>query len=145
MEKEKLYKVAKEYIGTPWVNGGNVKGAGLDCSTLPSNFFHDLGYGEFYLPHGYPGDWFCRKDCKELILDGLEQYCIRIDAPEPGDIISYRWGRSVCAHLSIYMGDNHVLHCSAIRGVEITDYDNPYFYDAKGNSRITGFWRVMKQ
>lgn len=145
MDKERLNSLALEYIGTPHVNGGNIKGAGLDCSTLPANFFRELGYGDFEIMFGYSGDWYCKRDCEELLLPYLERYCERIDEPEPGDIISYRWGRAQYAHLAIYLGDKRILHCQARSGVEITDIDAPYLFDAKGNSRVTGYWRVVKQ
>ncbi len=142
---EKLNKLAMEYIGTPWINGGNIKGAGLDCSTLPANFFRELGYGNFEIMFGYSGDWFCKRDCEEILLPYLQKYCKKIKVLKPGDIISYRWGRAKYAHLAIFLGDKRVLHCQARSGVEITDIDAPYFFDARGNSRITGFWRVVKQ
>ena len=145
MDKKILNDKALEYIGTPWINGGNIKGAGLDCSTLPANFYRELGYGDFQITYGYSGDWFCKRDCEELLLPYLERYCERIDALEPGDIISYRWGRAQYAHLAIYLGDKRILHCQARSGVEITDIDAPYFFDARGNSRVTGYWRVVKQ
>ena len=145
MDKEKLNSLALEYIGTPHVNGGNIKGAGLDCSTLPAQFFHELGYGNFEIMFGYSGDGYCKRNCEELLLPYLERYCERIGAPEPGDIISYRWGRAQYAHLAIYLGDKRILHCQARNGVEITDIDAPYLFDAKGNSRVTGYWRVKKQ
>ena len=117
MDKERLNSLALEYIGTPHVNGGNIKGAGLDCSTLPANFFRELGYGDFEIMFGYSGDWYCKRDCEELLLPYLERYCERIDEPEPGDIISYRWGRAQYAHLAIYLGDKRILHCQARSGV----------------------------
>ncbi len=145
MDKKTLNEKAREYIGTPWINGGNIKGAGLDCSTLPANLFHELGYGNFEVAFGYSGDWFCKRDCQEILLPYLERYCERIEELEPGDIISYRWGRAQYAHLAIYLGDNRVLHCQALSGVEIANISAPYFFDAKGVSRQTGYWRVVKQ
>lgn len=145
MDKKLLYETAKSYIGTPHVNGGNIKGAGLDCSTLPAHFFQELGYGNFEIMFGYSGDWYCRKDCEEKLLPYLEKYCERVFTLEPGDIISYRWGRAQYAHLAIYLGDNMILHCKAMSGVEITDVNAPYFTDGKGRSRETGYWRVVKQ
>ena len=145
MDKERLNKLALEYVGTPHINGGNVKGAGLDCSTLPANFFHDLGYGDFPIRFGYSSDWYCRRDCEELLLAYLEKFCERVDELEPGDIISYRWGRAQYAHLAIYLGNKRILHCQARNGVEITDINAPYLFDAKGITRQTGYWRVKKQ
>ncbi len=145
MDKEKLNKLALTYLGTPHVNGGNIKGAGLDCSTLPAHFFRELGYGEYDIMFGYSGDWYCKKDCEEKLLPYLEKYGKRITAEElePGDVISYRWGRAQYAHLAIYLGDGRILHCQAQSGVEITDRDAPYLIDKKGRSRETGYWRAV--
>ncbi len=147
MDKERLNELALTYVGTPWINGGYIKGAGLDCSTLPAHFFRELGYGDFEICFGYSGDWYCKRECEEKLLPYLEKYGTRIEEAdlEPGDVISYRWARARYAHLAIYLGDRRVLHCRAQTGVEITDIDAPYFFDKKGESRVTGFWRVVSQ
>ena len=79
------------------------------------------------------------------VLPYLKKYCRRIRKLMPGDIISYRWGRAKYAHLAIYLGGKRILHCQARSGVEITDIDAPYLFDGKGESRVTGYWRVVKQ
>ena len=61
-----------------------------------------------------------------------------------GDVISYRWGRAEYAHLAVYLGDNVVVHCRAASGVEFVEADAPCFYDSRGRSRISGFWRVKE-
>ena len=142
MDKERLNAIAKSFLGTPHVNGGNIKGAGLDCCTLPAQIFQELDHKAFEILFGYSGDWYCKKDCDELLLPYLEKYCDRVDELQPGDVISYRWARAQYAHLAVYLGDNKLVHCQARVGVEITDVWNPYFYDAKGNSRVTGYWRL---
>ena len=142
MDKERLNAIAKSFLGTPHVNGGNIKGAGLDCCTLPAQIFQELDHKEFEILFRYSGDWYCKKDCDELLLPYLEKYCDRVDELQPGDVISYRWARAQYAHLAVYLGDNKLVHCQARVGVEITDVWNPYFYDAKGNSRVTGYWRL---
>ena len=142
MDKERLNAIAKSFLGTPHVNGGNIKGAGLDCCTLPAQIFQELDHKEFEILFGYSGEWYWKKDCDELLLPYLEKYCDRVDELQPGDVISYRWARAQYAHLAVYLGDNKLVHCQARVGVEITDVWNPYFYDAKGNSRVTGYWRL---
>ena len=142
MDKERLNAIAKSFLGTPHVNGGNIKGAGLDCCTLPAQIFQELDHKEFEILFFFSFDWYCKKDCDELLLPYLEKYCDRVDELQPGDVISYRWARAQYAHLAVYLGDNKLVHCQARVGVEITDVWNPYFYDAKGNSRVTGYWRL---
>lgn len=145
MDKEKLNELAMTYLGTPHINGGNLKGAGLDCCTLPANIFKELLGIDIPITFGYSPDWFMRYGCKEILLPYLEQYCVRAEELEVGDVISYSWGRAQYAHLAIFLGDNRVVHCSADFGVEIEDFDAPYFYDGRGKSRITGYWRLKDE
>lgn len=138
----KLYEVAKSYIGTPHHNGGNVKGAGLDCCTLVTSIYREIGLADIPVNFGYSGDWYCRCNCEELMLPYLEKYFSRVDILNPGDVVSYAWGRSKYAHLSLYLEQGQVIHCSADDGTVITDFNDPVFFDARGNSRVTGFWRL---
>lgn len=138
----KLVEISKTYVGTPHINGGNVKGAGLDCCTLVTNIYKDMGWIDVSIPFFYSGDWYCQKEHREYVLAYLKEYCKKVDALQEGDIISYRWGRSDFAHLAIYLGDGRIIHCAADAGVEITDINDPKLIDAKGNSRATGYWRL---
>ena len=140
-----LQRIAIDYVGTPHHNGGNVKGAGLDCCTLMTNIQKDMGYGDVPISFGYSQDWFCQKNCKELLLPYLQEYCTRVKKLKEGDIISYRWGRAKYAHLAMYIGNNLVIHCNADHGVNIAEFNDSCFYDAKGESRITGYWRRRKE
>ena len=142
MDKDLINKIAKSFLNTPHVNGGNIKGAGLDCCTLPAHIFNEMGLGHFEIVFGYSGDWFCQKNCEEILLPYLEKYCDRCNSLEVGDVISYRWGRAQYAHLAVYIGDKRVIHCMADTGTEITDITDPRFFDAKGHTRVTGFWRL---
>lgn len=144
MDKEELKTLALSYVGTPHVNGGNIKGAGLDCCTLPANFLYEAGEAKIDIVFGYSYDWYCKRDCEEILLPYLEKYFERVSDLKEGDIISYRWGRANYAHLAINLGDNMLLHCRATHGVEISESNAPCFYDAMGRSRVTGYWRIKK-
>lgn len=137
-----LLTVAKSFIGTPHVNGGMVKGAGVDCCTLPVMIYRELGLAEIPVKVGYSADWFCRKDCEEILHGYLVKYFNSVAELRQGDLISYAWGRAKYAHLSMFLGNGRVLHCQADVGVEITDFNNPYFLYGNGKSRITGYWRL---
>ena len=143
MNKE-LYKIAKSYCNTPHINGGNIKGVGLDCCTLITHILSDYYGLQIDVDFGYSGDWFCERDCKEIMLPYLERYFVRVSHLRPGDIISYTWGRAHYAHLSMYLGNNLVVHCMADIGVEITEITDPCF--SVGNrDRISGVWRVRDE
>lgn len=144
MDKDKLNQIALSYVGTPHHNGANIKKVGLDCCTLITNIYQEGGFGNFPITFGYSADWYCQRNCKELVLPYLEKYCNKVNELEIGDVISYRFGRSEYAHLSIYLGDNKVIHCSADYGTEIRKIDDFCFCDAKGKSRISGFWRLKE-
>ena len=144
MDKEKLKQVALTYIGTPHINGGNIKGAGMDCCTLPASIYHEVLGFNAEINFGYSGDWYLRKHCEEILLPYLEKYCEKVMTLEPGDTISFRFGHAFYAHLAVYLGDNVVIHCSADFGTEVTDLNNPVFYDGAGRSRISGYWRLKK-
>lgn len=144
MDIVKLQQIANSYIGTPFVNTGRIKGVGVDCCTLPKGIFEELTGKEFPMPTVYSAGWYCKKNCKELMLPYLESYCDKVDDLQDGDIISFRWGRAEYAHLAVYLGDGIIIHCKAGEGVEYTELTNPDFYDAKGESRITGYWRVKE-
>lgn len=139
-----LYRIALSYVGTPHVNGGNIKGVGLDCCTVVTNIYREAGFGTIPVTFGYSGDWYCKRDRQELLLPYLEKHCNRVENLEIGDVISYRFGRSEYAHLSLYLGNNRVIHCSADSGTEIRKLDDFCFFDAKGNSRTSGYWRLKE-
>lgn len=144
MDNERVFRVCKSYLGTPFVNTGRIRGAGVDCSTFPKMVMEELTGKEFPMPTKYSADWMCKRDCEEIMLPYLEAYCDRVDDLRVGDIISFRWGRAQFAHQAIYVGNNLVFHCRALTGVEMTELSAPYFYDSKGESRITGYWRVRE-
>ncbi len=139
-----LYRIAVSYVGTPHINGGNIKGVGLDCCTLVTQIYQEAGCGTIPVSFGYSEDWYCQKNCKEILLPYLEKHCYKVDELEIGDVISYRFGRSDYAHLSVYLGNNKVIHCSADNGTEIRNADDFCFNDAKCRSRVTGYWRLKK-
>lgn len=144
IDEQELYKVACSYIPCPHKNGGNVKGVGLDCCTLPANIIKEITGVDIPIVFGYSGDWYMRHNHEEILLPYLEKYFEQVDSLQPCDLISYRWGRSNYAHLSVYLKHNRVIHCSADKGVEVTEFDNYCFFDGKGRSRITGYWRLKK-
>lgn len=143
----KLKSVALSYIGTPHINGGNVKGenGGLDCCTLITQILKEMGHGEICISFGYSADWFCKKDTEELMLPYLEKYFDKVNRLKVGDVITYRWGRAEYAHISMMIARRMVIHCDASCGVEAIEADNPKFYDRVGNTRISGFWRLKDE
>ncbi|MCQ2363188.1 MAG: hypothetical protein MJ041_02535, partial [Acidaminococcaceae bacterium] len=69
---DRLNQVAVSYIGTPHINGGQIKGVGLDCCTLMAAIYKEIGV-DIPVATGYSADWFCRRGC-ELIKPYLDEH-----------------------------------------------------------------------
>lgn len=136
---DKLNQIAATYIGTPHINGGQIKGVGLDCCTLMSAIYKEIGV-DIPVATGYSADWFCRRGC-ELIKPYLDEHFDKVEELQPGDLVSFSYGRAKFAHLAMYLGGGRLIHCGADQGVELTDFNNPSFFKA-GISRIAGYWRL---
>ena len=51
--------VAQSWIGTPYVKGARVRGAGCDCATLLAEYLIGIGAAEREELGVYSHDWFC--------------------------------------------------------------------------------------
>lgn len=142
---DKLVEISKSFLGTPHINGAMVKGAGVDCCTLPILIYKELGLLNIEESMSYSCDWFCKKNCEEILLPYLNKYCNSVEDLQPADLVSFRWGRSNFAHLAMYIGDGKFIHSNANNGVEIVSADCPYFFDKQGYTRITGYWRLKNE
>lgn len=70
-ERSRAVALARSWIGTPYVLGGRVRGAGCDCATLLAEYLiaigaasaaelEDLGF--------YSHDWFCHASSERYLL-----------------------------------------------------------------------------
>ena len=93
--------IARSYIGTPYVLGGRLKGAGCDCATLLGLYLIEIGVvtpEELWASVGlYAHDWFLHTS-RERYLRQLTrlanltaEFVCRVDAPaQPGDLVIFR-------------------------------------------------------
>lgn len=130
------------YIDSKWLkcrhqNGASLKGIACDCTGLITGIYADRGL-VIPVETGYSAFWFTKKGCPELMLPYLEKYFERADEPEEGCCISYRFGRSSYAHLSLYLGEGLIIHCNADFGVEIIRREELL-------DRESGIWRLKCQ
>ena len=123
-----------EWLKCKHQNGTSVRGVACDCTGLVTGIYAEKGIN-ITVNLNYGAFWYMKKGCEELLLPYLEKYCNKVDELQEGDCISYKFGRSKYAHLSIYLGDGKIIHCNADFGVEIIN---------KGElaDRETGFWRL---
>jgi NlpC/P60 family putative phage cell wall peptidase len=84
---------ADSWIGTPFHHAARIKGAGVDCLMLLAEVYERAGVAGHIDPPFYVPDWHLHRDA-ERYMEGLLRYARPIDAPEPGDIALFRFGRT---------------------------------------------------
>lgn len=115
--REEAVTAALEWLGTPYVTGGRIKGAGCDCATLVAAYLVELGAAvpDLFL---YSQDWFCNTE-EEKYFNELSKYatctweghCLGTPPARPGDIALYRVaGSRVYNHGSIITGWPRAIH-----------------------------------
>lgn len=96
--RESLVAYAKQFIGNPYVNGGNSLTNGTDCSG-----FTKLIYGEYGYSLG-------RTPGSQLSSAGRS---IDYSEVQIGDILCYSSnGGKSCTHVAIYIGDGMIVHAA---------------------------------
>jgi cell wall-associated NlpC family hydrolase len=83
---------ARKWIGTPYHDGADIRGAGVDCGMLIVRVFVDLGLVPPFDPRPYPPDWMIHRS-DEKYLRWLDETCGEVETPRPGDIAIFRYGR----------------------------------------------------
>ena len=100
MDRAAAVLVARSFLGTPYVLGGRLKGAGVDCATLLGLYLIEIGAVPCDLWSNltaYSHDWFLH-DANERYLRGLVRFgfgasksLCRTDASaQPGDVALFR-------------------------------------------------------
>ena len=81
--REDIERAALEYLDTPFIHQGRVKGAGIDCAGLIVCVLRDVGINVpdvpaySRMPHG-------------VLQPILEQHCRKTSTPKPGDIYLFK-------------------------------------------------------
>ena len=107
----RLIATAMQYIGTPYVFGGNSLYYGIDCSAYTQQIYAQVGIN---LPR---------------TADVQYEVGTPISRSEllPGDEVfftTYTYGAS---HCGIYLGDGNFIHASSSRGVTISSLNDHYY------------------
>lgn len=99
--RDSLVEYALQFVGNPYVNGGNSLTNGTDCSG-----FTKLIYGEYGYSLG-------RTPASQLSSAGRS---IDYSEIQKGDIICYSSnGGKSCTHVAIYIGDDMIVHAANSR------------------------------
>lgn len=122
---QEIAAYAKQYIGTPYVWGGNSLQSGIDCSGLVQQVYKKFGLSVPRVTYDQIGTG------KAVKMDGLQV----------GDMIFFDFGgQSGPDHVGIYLGDGKFIHAPRPgKGVEISDLKSGYYQDTfVGGRRVSG-------
>ena len=89
--RARICQIAGEWIGTPFHDHAEVKGAGCDCATLLKKVFEEAGLVQpFKLDHYSPQHFLHSED--ERYIGWIERFGREIPQAEakPGDVVLYR-------------------------------------------------------
>ncbi|OQX88533.1 hypothetical protein B6D60_02010 [candidate division KSB1 bacterium 4484_87] len=108
---KKLRKIVDEYLGTPYLWGGNSKW-GIDCSGFTQRVFSRLGISLPRVSHQQ------YRSGKKIPQDQLR----------PGDLVffSNNYYNEV-DHVGIYLGNGKFCHASCSKGVTISNFNKHYY------------------
>jgi NlpC/P60 family putative phage cell wall peptidase len=112
---------ARTWLGTPYHACADVKGVGVDCAMLLIRVYTAVGaIPADYDPRPYSPEWHLHQH-EELYLGGLERFARRVERAEPGDVITYRFGKAV-GHGAIVVDDDYIIHAHLKHGnVELAE------------------------
>ena len=97
--RARIVAEARTWICTPYHHMAELKGVGVDCGKLVLCILSNAGVIEHADFGSYSKDWFVARE-NPFLEDLFRARFIIVDAPEPGDAMLFRVGRSYC-HLAL--------------------------------------------
>ena len=93
-QRAAVVAAARSWIGTPYHNCADIKGVGVDCCMLLIRVYCDLGLMPLVDPRPYSPDWHLHRN-EERYLEGVLERAKEVKAPDLGDTMLFRWGRTM--------------------------------------------------
>ena len=106
-----VIEAAKQYIGVPYVFGGNSPKTGLDCSAYVKLVYSHVGIN---LPRTADVQYTVGKPVATADLI-------------PGDAVFFQTYAPGASHVGIYLGDGNFIHASSSKGVTISSLNSSYY------------------
>ena len=111
-ERAAVVAETRSWIGTPYVPGADVKGAGVDCGMLLIKVFQATGHMDpTFDPRPYPMQWHFHQ-VAEKYLGYIEIFSHPLPEgvdPSPGDIVLFKFGKCF-SHGAIVTEWPHAIH-----------------------------------
>lgn len=132
----------RKWLNTPYHPQGDIIGAGVDCGMLLVRVFVDTGLCEPFDPRPYADDWMLHRS-EEKYLGFIFERAREVLAPQPGDVIVFRFGRCH-SHGGIVTGTKplKVVHAykPARMVIEEEIHTNPMLSDRRRLPKYFSWW-----
>jgi len=119
--REAVVQEAMTWLRTPYAHHSRVKGVGVDCGMLLAEVYERAGVMPHCDPGEYPNDWHLHRS-EERYLGIVQERSRPVEAPGPGDIVLFRWGRCI-AHGGIVVQWPLIIHSTAGIGVTLANVE----------------------
>lgn len=123
-EQEQRSAVVAEawsWLHTPYHHHGRVKNAGVDCAQSLCAIFEVAGLVDPIETGYYATDWHLHRS-EEVYEQWVAKFAKRVDAPQPGDVALFRFGRCF-SHGGVVVAEGLILHAYIQRGVIVSRVD----------------------
>jgi len=128
----KIVETAREWLDTPFIHQGRVKGAGVDCAGLIVEIAKACGY-QYHDVKGYS-----RIPHKQMLQQHIDQDLEKITELEEGCILLMSFD-SDPQHLAIYTADDTIIHSYYQAGKCVE-----HRLDSVWRARVRGIYRYRK-
>ncbi len=115
--REAMVSFALQYVGCPYVYGGNSLSNGTDCSGFVKLVYQEFGYNL----------------TRRASLQYFDGRVISLDSIQPGDLIFYPepYNQNEIGHVAMYIGNGQVVHASTAKtGIKISSLNYRTIYGA---------------
>jgi cell wall-associated NlpC family hydrolase len=97
--RARIVAEARTWLRTPYHHMAELKGVGVDCGKLVLCILSNAGAIDHADFGSYSKDWMVARE-NPFLEDLFRAHFIIVDAPEPGDAMLFRVGRTYC-HLAL--------------------------------------------
>ena len=101
--RDAIVREARSWIGTPYLHGASVKGAGCDCLGLLRGVWRAIEGPEPVAVPRYSADWD-EPQRREVLWTAATAHLVAVDrlSPRPGDVLLFRMREgAVAKHLGL--------------------------------------------
>lgn len=135
-ERAAVIAAARTWLGTPFHDGAELKGVGVDCAHLLSAAYFEAGLIPAQEIAHYSPQWMLHNDV-ERFEDHVLKFAHEIEGPpKPGDVVLYKIGRLYAHGAIVVAWPTLIIHAFKVFGfVAETSSDEADLQDVKKHPR----------